>query len=146
MGWEDYHLHAFRVGGREFAPRGSGLGARDEEKVRLNELLGPGGKLDYEYDFGDGWEHTITVEKALSREDGGVYPRCIKGKGACPPEDSGGLYGYYDKLAIARDPNDDEYEDVLAWLGAGFDPDAFDLAASAARVAAVPVGDMKRKR
>jgi len=78
------------------------------------------------YDFGDGWEHLITLEKILSVQDGQTYPRCIKGKRACPPEDCGGIWGYKALLDILSDPKHEEYADRLEWLGDSFDAEEFD--------------------
>ena len=55
------------------------------------------------------------------------YPRCIKGKRACPPEDVGGVWGYDDFLAAIQDPDHPEHEDMLEWWGDKFDPNWFDL-------------------
>ncbi len=55
------------------------------------------------------------------------YPRCVKGKLACPPEDCGGVSGYYQLLETIQDSHHPDYQDMLDWLGEGFDPEAFDL-------------------
>jgi hypothetical protein len=55
------------------------------------------------------------------------YPVCLKGKGACPPEDCGGIYGYYGLLEALQNPDDPEHEEMLEWVGGEFDPQAFDL-------------------
>ncbi|GAB4440911.1 MAG: hypothetical protein Kow0031_22850 [Anaerolineae bacterium] len=67
------------------------------------------------------------VEKIFPPEKGVRYPRCIKGKRACPPEDVGGIWGYESFLEAIKDPNHPEHEDMLDWLGDDFDPEAFDL-------------------
>jgi hypothetical protein len=81
----------------------------------------------YEYDFGDGWEHEILVEKILQSEPGVRYPVCLAGKRACPPEDCGGVWGYESLLEALRDPEHPEHNDMLEWIGEDFDPEAFDL-------------------
>lgn len=81
----------------------------------------------YEYDFGDGWEHQIVVEKTISPTAGEKYPRCIQGKGACPPEDVGGVWGYESFLEAIQNPNHEEHDSYLEWVGGKFDPEAFDL-------------------
>jgi Plasmid pRiA4b ORF-3-like protein len=81
----------------------------------------------YTYDFGDGWEHTISVEKVLAPDPGVAYPVCTAGKLSGPPEDCGGLYGYYNLLEAIRDPDHEEHEEMLEWIGGEIDPDAFSI-------------------
>ena len=101
----------------------------DEEDFTLGQLCPKvKSKLIYEYDFGDGWEHTIEVQKIIEPEPGVEYPVCLVGKKACPPEDCGGIWGYYELLETISDPDADDHEDMVEWLGGDFDPDAFDLA------------------
>ncbi|MBC7247481.1 MAG: plasmid pRiA4b ORF-3 family protein [Actinobacteria bacterium] len=137
MGWLDYHLHEFTVPHPEkrTAVR---IGVPDEEFEEDEELLfGRKEKIakyftmenrfaEYEYDFGDGWEHGIKLEKILPREEGVEYPRCITGKRACPPEDVGGAGGYARFLEIIADPDHEEYHEAMTWVGGAFDPDHFD--------------------
>jgi len=96
--------------------------------VTLDPLVG-GEKSTflYEYDFGDSWEHELLVEQILPQEEGKRYPLCLTGKRACPPEDCRGIWGYVDFLETIRDPKHPEYEEMLAWVGGEFDPDASDL-------------------
>ncbi|MEA3282215.1 MAG: plasmid pRiA4b ORF-3 family protein [Euryarchaeota archaeon] len=82
---------------------------------------------EYVYDFGDNWKHEIQLEKILPREKGAVYPTCITGKRACPPEDCGGLWGYVDVLEALEGPDNEEHEELLDWVGENFDPDHFDV-------------------
>jgi Plasmid pRiA4b ORF-3-like protein len=84
----------------------------------------------YEYDFGDGWEHVVLLEKVLPPEQGVDYPRCTAGKRACPPEDVGGVWGYESFLETIRDPSHPEHDDMLEWAGGEFDPEQFDLNAA----------------
>ena len=70
----------------------------------------------YEYDFGDSWQHTVLFERAVFVEEG-TLPRCVAGKGACPPEDCGGIGGYIDLQHILKDPKDPEHADMMDWLG-----------------------------
>ena len=91
-----------------------------------------GARLRYLYDFGDDWEHDLVVD-AVGRADPDVsYPRCTGGRRAGPPEDCGGIWGYADLLEILADPQHEEHEERLEWLGLEsaeeFDPAAFDLA------------------
>lgn len=132
MGWYDTHLHVFDLGDWTITDREtlaeSGEGGEDERKVRLSKrLTQEGQEFRYEYDFGDSWEHDVLLEKILPVEVGVHYPRCLKGKRACPPEDCGGVWGYAALLEALADPNHPEYETYLEWLGEAIDPEAFDL-------------------
>lgn len=123
MGWENYHLYSFTYGGEHFDFDGD-----DEPSIKLSTLgLQKGDEIFYEYDFGDCWKHKIRVEKLLDKEAGLFYPRCIDGKRSCPPEDSGGPWGYEDKLEILHDKAHPDYEEVAEWMGGNFDPERFDI-------------------
>ncbi|MGB5732932.1 MAG: plasmid pRiA4b ORF-3 family protein [Thiohalocapsa sp.] len=131
MGWTDSHLHQFTAGGREFGVLDPNFGlddVTDEKGVRLDRLLAnEKDSMRYEYDFGDGWEHAILLEKALPPEPNKVLPVCINAKGGCPPEDVGGLWGYYNFLDTIKDPKHSEHEELKEWVGGDFDPDAYDI-------------------
>lgn len=121
-------MHAFYIGGESYGCAGPAIpDMRDERKVRLGDLVKKGGRLMYEYDFGDGWTHEIHVEKVLPAETGARLTRCLAGERACPPDDCGGPPGYQNMLDILADPEDPEYEEMLEWVGEDFDPEAFDL-------------------
>jgi Plasmid pRiA4b ORF-3-like protein len=130
LGWENYHLHAFSFGGEEFGPRDPELDLdfSDESRVTLGELTDIGARFRYTYDFGDNWEHEILVEDLLDSNPDTHYPILVAAKGACPPEDCGGTWGYADLKAIFADPNDERHQEMLEWLGlenaSEFDPAA----------------------
>ena len=133
MGWLNYHLHQFIVAGDYYGEPHSdydmwGPEMYDEKKVKLNQIVfGEKSKFSYEYDFGDSWEHELLIEKILPLEKGVHYPRCVKGKRACPPEDVGGIWGYEDFLEAIKNPKHPEHENLLEWIGGEFDPEEFDL-------------------
>jgi hypothetical protein len=134
MGWDDYHLHQFRVGGVDYAvpdPEEDQFyeyQAEDETQVRLSDLdLRENDKFFYDYDFGDGWKHEILVEKILPQDERKRCPVCTDGRRACPPEDCGGPFGYAGFLEATRDPKHPEHKMWLEWIGGEFDPEAFDL-------------------
>lgn len=132
MGWEDYHLHSFTINGEYYGDTSyddlDELGTKDESRYQLIQLIKDDGmRFDYEYDFGDGWEHTLLVEKIFPAEKGIRYPRCVKGKRACPPEDVGGVWGYEEFLEVLKDSEDSEHDEYLEWIGGEFDTEAFDL-------------------
>jgi len=80
----------------------------------------------YEYDFGDSWRHTVKLEKILKAAIGEKYPKCIAGKRACPPEDCGGTDGYRNLIKILKNPENEEYEEMVEWTGGDYDPEEFD--------------------
>jgi hypothetical protein len=132
MGWQDAHLHLFASGRTVYCPPDPELGfaSEDERKVLLRDVLQrERDRLRYEYDFGDGWEHLIVVEKILPPGMGPTRPLCLAGKRRCPPEDSGGMGGYERLLEAIRDPDDPDHHELEEWAGEGFDPEDFDLAA-----------------
>jgi Plasmid pRiA4b ORF-3-like protein len=128
MGWEDYHLHQFSFDGLGYGPPGKGLGLRNEKNVKLSQAAPKAGaRFAYQYDFGDSWDHIVLVEKILPPEAGVAYPVCQTGKGACPPEDVGGVWGYYAFLEAVQDPNHPEHDDMVEWVGDEFDPEEFNM-------------------
>lgn len=132
MGWQNYHLHMFQIAGETYGdPADDEFGefeTKNESRYRLNQFgFREKAKFSYEYDFGDGWEHTILVEKILPADPAVHYPLCVAGKRACPPEDVGGVWGYEEFLEIIADPNAGEHDEMLEWIGGEFDPEEFDL-------------------
>lgn len=106
--------------------------------VRLGDVIDRGvTRFAYEYDFGDGWRHTIDVlEVHEQQEDEDGRARCLDGARACPPEDCRGVLGYVRLLEILFDPRHPEFEDTRRWAGR-FEPERFDLHAVNAAMAAV---------
>jgi hypothetical protein len=131
MGWEDAHLHQFVVQGQFYgiAHREEGLRkTKDEREYRLSDLVpGEGSKFTYDYDFGDNWEHVLTVEQTLPPDEGVRYPTCLEGARACPPEDVGGISGYKNFLDAVKNPDHPEHDEYLEWIGGEFNPEAFDV-------------------
>jgi hypothetical protein len=131
MGWENCHLHEFCVGRQRFGVPDPDAGMMgddtiSEKKVRLSDVLPRvGAKADYTYDFGDGWEHSIILEKVLPLESASSYPVCTGGKRHAPPEDCGGTGGYHNFLEAIHDPQNEEHDSLLEWIGGSFDPEAF---------------------
>jgi hypothetical protein len=129
MGWADYHLHLFDVAGTLFGDieetDGGPLG--DEETFTVGQAAAAVDEFSYEYDFGDSWDHATRVEQIIASVGVGT-PHLIGGGRACPPEDCGGPWGYHHLLEVLADPAHKEHEDLLSWVGGGFDPEAFDLA------------------
>ncbi len=131
MGWTDSHLHQFIAGGKRYGePDPEFDDARiDESGVPIGSLLKKEKhSIVYEYDFGDGWEHKVTLEKRLPSHSIEEVPRCIGGRRGCPPEDVGGVYGYMNFLQIYSDEAHPEHEEMVEWAGEYFDPERFDVA------------------
>jgi hypothetical protein len=149
FGWAGYHLWVFETLSGEYGLADPELGHRSAASRTLRQVApNAGSRLRYTYDFGDGWDHDVSVEKVTAAEPGIAYPRCLTGRRACPPEDCGGIWGYEELIEVLSDPGHDEHEERLEWLGLDsaqeFDPAAFDLAevnAALARLATVLVDD-----
>jgi pRiA4b ORF-3-like protein len=139
MGWTESHLHMFRIGGREYGPAylDEELETLDESQFRIGDLMKPGDRAGYEYDFGDGWDHELTIEASAVADAGTVYPACAGGEGACPPEDCGGPGGFADLKDTLAGPPGAEREEMRAWAGEDYDPAHFDLAAADAAASSV---------
>lgn len=135
MGWEDYHLHEFvftlpimNIKVRIGIPMEDDFDETilpDWDQKIADYFSSETPKAEYTYDFGDGWQHDIILEKILPREGGVIYPRCVDGKRACPPEDCGGIGGYAEFLEAIGDPANERHEDMLDWVGGSFDPEDF---------------------
>jgi len=146
MGWFDYHLYEFRIKTKTDENLTFGI-PNDEEDFLLSTgktLAGWKHRISkyekiipstfaYEYDFGDSWKHKIDFEDIIPAEKDVTYPRCIKGKRACPPEDCGGAWTYPDLLTILADPQNAEHKVMKEWVesqrgGKQFEPEHFDPA------------------
>lgn len=130
MGWANQHLWEFRIGRQVYGQPISGdawggPAIINAGKVRLAELLKPRKTvIDYTYDMGDSWEHRLTLTDVRPADPVLVYPRYIAGERPAPPEDCGGIPGFYATLEALADPNHPEHEDAVDWLD-GYDPDHF---------------------
>lgn len=140
VGWEGYHLNQFIAGKTYYAEPSDEawiIGMQeDASKCTIGSLLSRvKSKIKWEYDFGDSWIHEITlVEKQAVDDNEMVKVQLLKGSGACPPEDCGGVGGYRHLLNVLKNPADEEYEKMIEWLGGSFDPKAFSLADAQNRV------------
>jgi hypothetical protein len=129
MGWTNSHLHVFKDGLYEYAPKEFEVeGTKNSSTIKLNKILKNEKQIIlYKYDFGDGWKHEIKLEKIFEEDEKNQVPRCIDGKRNCPPEDCGGIWGYEDLLNIISDKKHEDYKDTMTWLGEKFDPEYFNL-------------------
>lgn len=140
FGWQDEHLFEFRDKGYASSfciaiPSennfGFGVATQDASKVELCEIVADTTcKLLYVYDFGDEWVHEITLEVVSDERRETAF--CLSGKGCCPPEDCGGIYGYAEMKNVFRTmPGGEEADEYRDWLGLDkdeiWDADAFDI-------------------
>jgi hypothetical protein len=131
MGWQNYHLHQFRVGKTLYGMHleDHAEGEIDEKGVSVLQAFRDERRFFFDYDFGDGWEHEVVIESVSTNPLGLKFAVCVDGQNACPPEDVGGIPGYEEFLGVIADPSHEEYEHYMGWSGGTFDPAAFDLAA-----------------
>jgi len=133
IGWTNSHLYEIRardVGWSTPYPDQDWAGDfLDARKARLSEVLEDVGTktLKYLYDFGDGWEHTIKIERLIDPEPGTRYPRLIEARGRCPPEDVGGPWGYAEFLEAIADPKHERHRDLKEWFADDFNPHVVDV-------------------
>jgi len=133
MGWTDSHLHSFVADGDFYTAKSRDgvdleMDGLDESKYRLCDVAPVArNKIQYQYDFGDSWEHTLLVEKIIPVAERPQLYVCLAGANRCPPEDCGGLGGYYYLLEILSDPEHKEHEERMAWIGEKIDPGEFSL-------------------
>jgi len=132
MGWTNSHLHQFIKDKTFYVQKSTeddfwwNINYMDYAKIKISVLLKKEkDKIIYEYDFGDGWEHDIILEKIRNETANKNIPICLTGKNNCPPEDCGGIWGYYEMLESIKNPNNDKYNDYIDWLGYEFDPTYF---------------------
>jgi hypothetical protein len=139
MGWTNSHLHHFRVGDQLYGDpelmqeNFEEMEYKDSTTTKISEILPKPGKrfrFQYEYDFGDSWYHEVLFE-GVTRADSKVkHPLCFEGARACPPEDCGGIWGYADFVEAIQNPENEQHEELLEWVGGRFDPEEFDPAAA----------------
>lgn len=129
MNWNESHLYQFNTGA-PYASDSIRLESEEEnlfgyqrhnrydaEKTFLSDFFnGKLKKMNYTYDFGDDWMHTITVLKKPNEEV--LYPKCIKGENAAPIDDIGGIWGFYELLEIiSKKRKTAEDKEMLEWVG-----------------------------
>jgi len=142
MGWMNSHMHEFNLGGTRYThsdflqDQFDDLGAENYEELSITDWIARHGKklkMKYMYDYGDSWEHDVVLEGIFPSEPDVEYPRCVTGKLACPPEDVGGVWGFYDFIEAITDPKHERHQELLEWCGP-FDPNEFDPATTTARM------------
>ncbi|HEY6374934.1 MAG TPA: plasmid pRiA4b ORF-3 family protein [Edaphobacter sp.] len=132
LGWQDSHLHEFEIGGQRYGVPDTDYDQPGEvvkaSTVKLSRALPrKGSSLLYSYDFGDNWAHSVVLEDIVPKEPDTKYPRVVDGARACPPEDSGGPYGYAELVEILAKPRHKEYRQMREWAGKNFAPEKFSV-------------------
>jgi len=129
MSWLDCHLWEFTANERKYSmlvpnDRDWNERIKNVARTKLSALLTIGvRKFDYVYDMGDNWEHRIIVEKLKAAEPGALYPQFLGGERRCPPEDCGGIPGYYEFLVNIASKQNNKRKAALDWYGGPYDPD-----------------------
>jgi hypothetical protein len=132
MGWFDCHLHEFHIGDRIYGVpdpvfEDPGYRVFKESGRKLRSLVERDiRRFDYVYDFGDHWVHDVVIACVNPIDSDRQYPCFIDGKNPCPPEDVGGMGGFYHFLEAIRDPDHEEHDEMTEWAD-GYDPDTLDV-------------------
>ncbi len=138
MGWLDYHSHYFEFKGK---------GKKKEVRIGIPDFQSPGDlpevypgweipvltyfndlgvTVKYLYDFGDSWWHTVQLEGFFFKDKAVKYPLCIDGERACPPEDCGGVQGYFELIKTLSNPENEDYKEMKDWVGGDWHSESFD--------------------
>ena len=125
MGWLDYHLHSFSLHS-PFNKKKIEIGIPEGEfdttilpgwNIPINQFFKePGNEMVYDYDFGDGWSHKVILMGMFLKQNRKKLPVCIDGERACPPEDCGGVPGYYNLIDILKDKSNEDHKEMISWL------------------------------
>jgi hypothetical protein len=131
MAWDDYHLHQFKHEGRYIGPPEVFEDFREdfinEKDVSLGDVFKrKGSRFEYEYDFGDSWGVDVVCAGKMKPVD--ELFSVIGGRMAAPPEDCGGIPGFYNMVEVLGDPEHPDYDMLSEWMGdIDFDPKEFNL-------------------
>lgn len=128
FGWKDCHLHQFVVevdtegiptniiqpNWEEFEEF-PGVQVQSSTDVTLKDVFSSRTRIVYEYDFGDGWLHTMELCRVIEdcRE---TYPHCILAVGDAPMEDCGGPDGFAHIMEVLKDKNHPEHREISEWV------------------------------
>ncbi len=123
MGWTNSHLWTFSNGDTEYGLPSDGDDWRDvplvnASQTKLQELLKPRKtKLGYLYDFGDSWEHELTITDPRAGEPNQAYPIHLGGEQNAPPDDCGGIPGFYEAIDALTNPKHPDHKQTKSWFG-----------------------------
>ncbi len=140
MPWGDCHMYEFHCRGKEywreaeddvddefeeeFDEEFDDLFEKASQQWSVKQFLTHTNakKFHYVYDFGDNWDHLITVGAVEDANPNEIYPKLLAANGLCPPEDIGGIQHYYWALEIINEPEHENHEETLGWFDDDFDP------------------------
>ncbi len=131
MGWFDYHLWEMVIDSQTYGlPMDEDWGTEPRKpasRTRLRDVIGNGTTtISYTYDFGDSWVHTLTISDVRTGDLDAAYPRFVAGERNCPPEDCGGIPGFYEMLEARADPDHPDHEEISDFLEE-YDPDELEI-------------------
>jgi hypothetical protein len=143
MGWTNSHCHEFRDLFRTNVVFNNMTHYQEQDmpqcidsrSIKIKDYLKENAFMIYVYDMGDYWLHGLFVEKVISPLEGQFYPICIEGAGNCPPEDCGGVGGYFEMAAILKRKKGELYHQYVQWLGEEYNSQAFHLEETNSRLA-----------
>lgn len=131
MGWTNSHLYQFVFNQNNYIGNPEMLDSDEianDKEVDISLIFDkPDTKINYEYDFGDGWQHEVNLLEISEPESGKYYPVCLKGERRCPPEDIGGPFGYMEILEVLKGKNTKRKREIKEYLNKDFNPEYFDL-------------------
>jgi hypothetical protein len=131
IGWQNGHPFEFRVGDTAWGQpdRDAEISPRAAAQATLADILARGDTFQYDYVFGEDWQHTVTLlSRGTARADA-RYPNLVSAEGRCPPADIGGPIGYETYLRSIADPASVDHQDMLDFDAPDFDPHVVDAAA-----------------
>jgi len=127
MGWQNTHHYEFEIGNESYTEtHGEKTEKTDINGIELRDVLGKEKVFQYVYDYGDYWEHEVKITKVLEDDPRMMYPVCIGGENACPPEDCGGTGGFEDLKELLAGPDSEEKDEMLSFVGGFYNPKTFD--------------------
>lgn len=130
MGWDNYHLYLFLSKNKKYG--NLALWTEEDESIESDHNITvkkiftkTNPKIQYEYDMGDSWTHTITLEDIIENDNSIETPFCLAGERYCPPEDCGGIPGYTMMLKHLKNKDSRVHDEYVEWLGGKFYPEFF---------------------
>ncbi len=115
-----YHLFRFELKEENICVTNDGeayaehLIVRKPTGLKIDDYLEQHKEVRYIYDFGDDWQFNVRLENLVDDYCFG-YPTLLDGAETAPPEDVGGIPGFYKFMEIYRDVRHPAHEEMVAW-------------------------------